>query len=58
MDRDEQDKRQGNEARNSDKVICPQCGAEGRFANTIMDPQDGKNYRLFYCECGKIIWDK
>jgi formate dehydrogenase maturation protein FdhE len=58
MDRNDPEKRSGNEARDDDQVMfCPTCASQPRLRIAILDSRKGKTVRVFECRCGEIIWD-
>jgi hypothetical protein len=57
MDRARQSKRIGNEASDEKPIVCSSCAAQTSLFIPLLDSQNGKLYRLFKCECGKLVWD-
>jgi len=35
---------------------CNNCGERPRLIRTILDPVQGRNVRMFKCECGEQTW--
>src|SRR5215212_1343332 len=33
-------------------LLCSKCGKQAKFITSILDPQTGKRFRVFECECG------
>ena len=54
----DQNKRIANEARDGKEILCSSCAAEPHLFVSLLDSRNGKQYRVFRCECGKIIWDE
>ena len=48
----------GNGHRNEKQKFCPRCAAEPRLFLSLLDSRNGEQYRVFECQCGKIVWDK
>ena len=57
MDRAFQRKPIGNETGEEKPIFCASCAAEPSLFIPILDTRNGKQHRLFKCECGAIIWD-
>ena len=57
MDRTDLHKGWGNEARQEKQIFCPKCSSEPHLFLALLDSLNGKQYRLFECECGEMIWD-
>src|SRR3954447_9261351 len=36
----------------STSSLCSRCGKPTKFITSILDPQSGKRFRIFECECG------
>lgn len=54
----DQNKRIGNETRDEEQIFCSSCAAEPHLFIPLLNSRNGKQYRVFRCECGKIIWDE
>jgi hypothetical protein len=57
MNRTYRNERIGNEARDEKPVFCSSCAAEPSLSISILDSRNGKQHRVFKCECGEIVWD-
>ena len=57
MDRTDLHKGWGNEARQEKQIFCPKCSSEPHLFLALLDSLNGRQYRLFECECGEMIWD-
>ena len=57
MDRVHQSKRIGNEAGGDKRISCSSCAAEPSLFITLLDSRNGKQHRVFKCECGELVWD-
>lgn len=58
MSRIDQNKRNGNETRDETEIFCSSCAAAPHLFISLLDSRNGKQHRVFRCECGKIIWDE
>lgn len=56
MDRADLHEGLGNQAGESDQVSCTRCASKLRLFSYILDPRDGKTFRLFRCRCGELVW--
>jgi hypothetical protein len=45
------------EANRAPEPTC-RCGRQPNFAAHVFDPQTGKAYRIFQCDCGAQIWSE
>jgi hypothetical protein len=57
MDRIHQNKHIGGEARDDDPIFCSSCAAQPSQFISVLDSRNGKQHRVFKCECGEIVWD-
>jgi hypothetical protein len=57
MDRAYQSKRAGLEAAHEKPVFCPSCAAQPVLFISLLDSRNGKQHRVFKCECGELVWD-
>ena len=53
----QENERVGNEARDGKATFCSSCAAEQPVFISLLDSRTGAQYRVYRCECGKIIWD-
>jgi hypothetical protein len=58
MDHNDPTRRAGIELRNEKQIFCPRCAAEPRLFLSLLDSRKGEKYRVFECQCGKIIWEE
>ena len=57
MDRVHQSKRIGSDAGDDKRIFCSSCAAEPSLFIWLLDSRNGKQHRVFKCECGEIVWD-
>jgi hypothetical protein len=40
------------------QLRCQSCSAVPRLAQRILDPNTGRTFRLYRCQCGESIWEE
>jgi hypothetical protein len=58
MDHDNPIRREANQTRDEKRIFCPKCAAEPHRLLSLLDSRKGRQYRVFGCQCGEIIWDE
>lgn len=53
----DQNNRVGNATHDGNAMFCSSCAAKSHLFISLLDSRTGKQYRVYRCECGTIIWD-
>jgi len=51
------DRTHQRDTRDENPISCSACAAVPTLFISLLDSRNGKQHRIFKCDCGEIIWD-